>query len=81
MLQVAIEIFGLVLGAALCGYSLGYGSGKLFELASAKPMPSEDEGEPSQPHVEQPITPRRIPDPAPPSGLRRKRFQGEKTQP
>lgn len=77
MVHLAIEIFGLVFAATVCGYVLGYGGGTIYGWVCAKRSNEEDEGEFSEP-LElllefEPVKPRRIPDPAPPSESRRKR--------
>lgn len=83
MVQLAIELFVLVLATTFCGFAAGFLSGKLrYSLTSASVQQSSETGadaaEPADTRYEaEPArasaVARRIPDPAPPSESRRKR--------
>ncbi len=83
MVQLAIELFLLVLAATFVGFAAGFLCGKLrYSLASAAVQQPEQENEGTAELVStlreveaapEPAVARRIPDPAPPSESRRKR--------
>ncbi len=83
MVQLAIELFLLVLAATFVGFAAGFLCGKLrYSLASAAVQEPEEENDGAAERADtlheaepapKPAVARRIPDPAPPSESRRKR--------
>ena len=79
MLQLALELFLLVLATTVFGFVAGYGFGRLRRAVdgkSARPAYYEvDADQFEENSLNQASEPaRRIPDPAPPSASRRKRL-------
>lgn len=79
MLQLAIELFLLVFATTVVGFAAGFGCGKLQGTFGAKQTTelsgAENAAELKEESLMSEAAPvRRIPDPAPPSPSRRKRF-------
>ncbi|MCP5081658.1 MAG: hypothetical protein GY948_08175 [Alphaproteobacteria bacterium] len=82
VLQLAIELFLLVFATTVVGFAAGFGCGKLRGVLGAKQTAELDGEENHVPlkeesFISEPAPTRRIPDPAPPSQTRRKRFAAD----
>ncbi|MEM8688235.1 MAG: hypothetical protein AAGF81_12945 [Pseudomonadota bacterium] len=82
MLALAIETVALVFATAFVGLAAGFCAGALVVLISAgRSAAQELHAEPEEVIAAQPQPVRRIPDPAPPSELRRRRLLTDQPKP